>query len=64
MRAGRDAGKIVQEVISHVAGLMIATVTVTIEIAAQMPDGAPDQVVRTVTNARMPEFARQGFEKE
>ncbi len=64
-RVGRDASKIAEEVISHLAGLMGATVTVTIEIEAQIPEGAPDNVVRTVTeNSRTLKFTSQGFEKE
>lgn len=44
---------------------MGATVTVTIEIEAQIPEGAPDNVVRTVTeNSRTLKFTSQGFEKE
>jgi hypothetical protein len=42
-----------------------ATVTVTIEVEAEIPGGAPDHVVRTVTeNSRTLKFASQGFEKE
>ena len=65
-RVGRDAGKIAEEVISHLAGLVGATVTVTIEIEAQIPAGAPDNVVRTVTeNARTLKFEPgSGFEME
>ncbi len=65
-RAGRDAGKIAEEVISHLAGLVGATVTVTLEIEAQIPEGAPDNVVRIVTeNARTLKFEPgSGFEKE
>lgn len=64
-RVGRDAGKIAEEVISHLASLMGATVTVTLEIEAQMPEGAPGNVVRTVTeNSRTLKFTSQGFEKE
>jgi len=64
-RVGRDAGKIAEEVISHLVGLVGANVTVTIEIEAQIPEGAPDNVVRTVTeNARTLKFTSQGFEKE
>ena len=65
-RAGRDAGKIAEEVISHLVGLVGANVTVTLEIAAEIPDGAPDNVVRTVTeNARTLRFVPgSGFERE
>jgi len=64
-RVGRDASRIAEEVISHLAGLVGATVTVTIEIEAEIPGGAPDNVVRTVTeNSRTLKFTSQGFEKE
>ncbi|MDP2822278.1 MAG: hypothetical protein Q8O52_06320, partial [Sulfuritalea sp.] len=64
-RVGRDASRIAEEVISHLAGLVGATVTVTIEIEAEIPDGAPDNVVRTVTeNSRTLKFTSQGFEEE
>jgi predicted AAA+ superfamily ATPase len=64
-RVGRDASRIADEVIAHLAGLVGATVTVTLEIDAEVPDGAPDNVVRTVTeNSRTLKFTSQGFEKE
>jgi hypothetical protein len=64
-RVGRDAGRIAEEVISHLSGLVGATVTVTLEVEAVIPSGAPDHVVRTVTeNSRTLKFISQGFEKE
>lgn len=64
-RVGRDASRIADEIISHLAGLMGARVTVTLEIEAELPEGAPDNVVRTVTeNGRTLRFTSQGFEKE
>ena len=39
-RVGRDAGRIADEVIAHLAGQMGAEVTVTIEIEARLPNGA------------------------
>jgi hypothetical protein len=39
-RVGRDAGRVADEVISHVVGLMGSEVTVTIEIEARIPSGA------------------------
>ena len=64
-RVGRDASLIADEVISHLSGLVGAEVTVTLEIAAKVPSGAPDHVVRTVTeNSRTLKFTSQGFEKE
>ena len=64
-RVGRDAGRIADEVISHLSGLVGARVTVTLDIAAEVPSGAPEHVVRTVTeNSRTLRFTSQGFEKE
>ena len=64
-RVGRDAGRIADEVISHLAGLVGSSVTVTLEIEAEVKSGTPDNVVRTVTeNCRTLKFTSQGFEKE
>ncbi|MBS1819352.1 MAG: DUF499 domain-containing protein [Acidobacteria bacterium] len=64
-RVGRDASRVADEVISHLAGLVGANVKVTLEIDAQMPDGASEQVVRTVTeNGRTLKFVSQGFEQD
>jgi hypothetical protein len=64
-RVGRDASRIAEEVIAHLAGLVGANVTVTLEIEAEIPNGTPDNVVRTVTeNSRTLKFTSQGFEKE
>ncbi len=64
-RVGRDAGKIGDEVIAHLVGLVGAKVKITLEIEAEIPAGAPDNVVRTVTeNGRTLKFTSQGFEAE
>ena len=65
-RVGRDASQIAEEVIAHLVGLAEAAVTVTIDIEAQLPNGAPDQVVRTVTeNGRTLQFEPgSGFEHD
>ena len=64
-RVGRDASQIADEVIVHLSSLVGAKVTVTLEIEAEVPAGAPDHVVRTVTeNSRTLKFTSQGFEKE
>ena len=64
-RVGRDASKIAEEVVAHLVGLVGANVTVTLEIEAEIPTGAPDNVVRTVTeNSRTLKFTSQGFETE
>lgn len=64
-RVGRDAGRIADEVIAHLEGLVDASVTVTLEIEAKVPEGVPDNVVRTVTeNSRTLKFKSQGFEDD
>jgi predicted AAA+ superfamily ATPase len=64
-RVGRDAGRIAEEVIAHLAGQVDADVTVTLEIEARLPNGAGDQIVRTVTeNSRTLKFTSHGFEKD
>lgn len=64
-RVGRDASKIAEEVIAHLAGLVGATVTVTLEIEARIPQGAPDSVIRTVTeNSRTLRLTSHGFETD
>jgi hypothetical protein len=64
-RVGRDAGRIADEVVSHLAGQVGASVRVTLEIEASLPNGVSDQIVRTVTeNSRTLKFTSQGFERE
>jgi len=64
-RVGRDAGRIAEEVIAHLAGLPGSRVRVTLEIEATVPDGFPEQTVRVVTeNSRTLKFQSQGFERE
>ena len=64
-RVGRDASRVAEEVIAHLAGLVGATVRVTLEVEAEVPAGAPDHVVRTVTeNGRTLKVTSQGFERD
>ncbi len=64
-RAGRDASQIADEVISHLSALAGAEVRLTLEIEADFPDGAPDDVMRVVNeNSRTLKFSDSGFEKE
>jgi hypothetical protein len=64
-RVGRDASRIADEVIVHLVGLVGVSVKVTLEIAAEIPAGAPDNIVRTVTeNSRTLKFTSHGFEQE
>ena len=60
-----DVTRIADEVITHLAGLVGSNVRVTLEIEADMPAGAPDHVVRMVTeNSRTLKFDSHGFERE
>ena len=64
-RVGRDASRIADEVIAHLAGQVGVQVRVTLEIDATLPNGATDQIVRTVTeNSRSLRFESHGFERE
>jgi hypothetical protein len=65
-RVGRDAGRIADEVVTHLVGLIGSNVRVTLEIEAEILAGAPDNVVRTVTeNSRTLKFtSNSGFETE
>jgi hypothetical protein len=63
-RLARDAGTVAEEVVQHLSGIVGSKVTVTVEIEAEIPDGASDQVVRTVNeNARTLKFNSFGFEE-
>lgn len=62
-RAGGHAGKIAEEVVAHLLGLVGSRVKITLEIEAEVPAGVPDNVIRIVTeNARTMKFTSQGFE--
>lgn len=65
MRINRDASAIANEVIQHLTALNSATVKITLEIEAEIPEGVPDDVVLTVTeNCRTLKFKSQSFEQE
>lgn len=63
-RVGRDAARISEEILTHLTGLPGAEVSVRLEIEVKIPEGAPEQVVRTVTeNVRALKFTNgAGFE--
>jgi hypothetical protein len=64
-RAGRDAGRIADEVIAHLAALPGATVDVTLEVQVKVSDGIEEDVVRTVSeNATALKFDHASFEKD
>ncbi len=63
-RVGRDAGKIAEEIIQHIQLLKKSKIRVTLEIQAEIPDGVPDHIIRTVTeNCRTLKFEDHGFEE-
>lgn len=65
LRVGRDAGRIADEVIQHLTKLVEGSVEVTLEIQAQLPNGASEKTVRDVTeNCRTLRFDTFGFEEE
>jgi hypothetical protein len=65
LRIGRDAGRIAEEIVQHLSTLASADVRVRLEIDAEVPNGVPDRVVRTVSeNCRTLKFISQGFEEE
>jgi hypothetical protein len=65
IRIGRDAGRIGEEVVQHLSGLLGASVEVSLEIHAEIPDGAPEKTVRDVTeNCRTLKFESYGFEED
>ncbi|MDJ1168434.1 Swt1 family HEPN domain-containing protein [Roseofilum sp. BLCC_M154] len=65
MRVNRDVSAIANEIIQHLTALQGARVKITLEIQAEIPEGVPDDVVRTVTeNCRTLKFNTQSFERE
>ncbi len=65
LRIGRDAGRIADEVIQHLTKLVGAEVQVTLEIQAQLQEGASENTIRDVTeNCRTLRFESFGFEEE
>jgi hypothetical protein len=63
-RTARDAGRIADEVISHLVGLVGADVTVTLEIEARVPSGVTDHVQKVVTQNGRDLKVSGGFETE
>lgn len=65
IRLGLAAGRIAEEVVQHLSGIVGAEVQVTIEVHADLPDGAADKLVRDVTeNCRTLKFTDFGFEED
>ena len=49
LRVGRDASRIGEEIIQHLAGIVGADIEITLEIQCDLPEGASDKLVRDVT---------------
>ncbi len=65
LRLGRDAGRVAEEVVQHLTGLVGSKVEITIEIRADLAEGASDKTVRDVTeNCRTLKFESYDFEKQ
>jgi len=65
LKVTSGAGRIAEEVVKHLAGLVGADVEVVLEIRATVRGGIPDSVVRTVSeNARTLKFQAFEFEEE
>jgi hypothetical protein len=63
-RLNRDFGRVAQEVVSHLTGLLGTEVEITVEIAARNDSGFPDATVRNVTeNAKTLRFTDHDFEE-
>lgn len=64
-RVGRDASRIAEEVIAHLAGQPGAEVVVTLEIQARLSKGASEDLIRTVMeNSKTLTFENYGFETD
>ena len=64
LRLTRDSAQIADEVLQHLASLIDADIKITLEISAEVSDGIPDNVIRTVNeNCRTLKFENYGFEE-
>jgi hypothetical protein len=64
-RIGRDAGRINEEIIQHLATLPGADVSVTLEVHVTVPDGIDERAMRVVSeNATALKLRVSNFERE
>jgi hypothetical protein len=60
-----EPARIAEEVIAHLVSQVGAGAIVMLEIAAQLPNGASDQMVRAITeNSQALKVSSHGFETE
>lgn len=65
LKLSSQAGEIADAIVQHLASLVNAEVTITLGVEADIPEGANDSTVRTVTgNARTLGFDSHGFESD
>ena len=63
-RLGRDAGRISDEVIAHLTGLVGAKARIVLEIDVEVPEGIPEDKIRIISeNANTLKFKGHGFEE-
>ena len=64
-RVGKDAGRIAEEVIQHLTDAIGSEMEITIQIQAHFPNGASEQVIRTITeNCKTLKFQSYGFDSK
>jgi hypothetical protein len=62
-KLGTTAGNINQEILQHLARLAGSKIKVTMDIDVELPNGASDDIVRTVKeNCKTLKFAESNFE--
>lgn len=65
LRLKRDIDQVADAIVQHLNGQLGANVEVTLEIHAELPNGASEEIVRTVTeNAKTLKFNSHGFERD
>ena len=64
-RMGRDAGKVAEEVVQHLTGLVGSDIKITLEIEAEVPDGIEERVQNIIReNCRTLRFRDFDFPEE
>jgi hypothetical protein len=64
-RLGRDAGRISDEVLTHLTGLVGVKAKIVLEIEVEAPDGIPEDKIRIINeNCNTLKFKQHGFEEE
>jgi hypothetical protein len=65
MRLRGDTGQIADEILQHFTAIVGAEVTITLDVQVNLPAGASDSLVRTITeNCRVLKFSNSAFEVE